>query len=156
MPTSADLLLDTSTAIPLINPNAALHQEVTARTRGLVLGLAGHAQFETYSVLTRLPGASRLSTAAAERVISVNFPATVNPTTRQLSQALTLLRDAGIAGGAVYDGLVALAAREAGILRLSADRRAASTYNALAVAYELVQAAEPAPRAVAGMPPAPG
>ena len=42
------------------------------------------------------------------------------------------LDDAGISGGAIYDALVAVAAREVGRPLLSSDRRAATTYARLA------------------------
>lgn len=138
MPTNADLLLDTSAAISLVLPDAERHSLVLARTRGLVLGLAGHAVFETYSVLTRLPGASRLSSAAANRVIATNFPASEMPELGPAKYVLDELQAGGVAGGAVYDGLVGLAARATGILLLTADRRAVGTYSALSVAHELV------------------
>ena len=46
---------------------------------------------------------------------------------------------AGLAGGAVYDGLVGAAAREHGLLLVSCDRRAEPTYRALGVSYELLR-----------------
>jgi hypothetical protein len=46
--------------------------------------------------------------------------------------------EAGISGGAVYDGLVALAAAAAGLPLLSCDRHALSTYKALAVRFEML------------------
>jgi predicted nucleic acid-binding protein len=48
-----------------------------------------------------------------------------------------LLAARGIAGGAVYDGLVALAARAAGIALLTRDARALETYRVLAVPVEV-------------------
>lgn len=138
MPTSADLLLDTSAAIALISPAAAGHDAITTRTRGVTLGLAGHAAFETYSVLTRLPGAQRVSAAGAQRVIATNFPASVHLAGDVAGRAITELARAGIAGGAVYDGLVGLAAASADRLLVSCDRRAAPTYAALGVTFELV------------------
>ena len=45
----------------------------------------------------------------------------------------------GIAGGAVYDTLVAAAAAEHGITLATRDRRAAETYRALDVDFELIQ-----------------
>ncbi|MEZ3161876.1 PIN domain-containing protein [Microbacterium sp. BWT-B31] len=138
MPTSADLLLDTSAAIALVTPTAETHDALTARTRGAVLGLAGHAAFETYSVLTRLPGALRLSATGARRVIDANFPRSVFLPPRDAARALATLSEAGIAGGAVYDGLVALAATSARLPLLSCDRRAQSTYAALSVPVELL------------------
>jgi toxin FitB len=43
------------------------------------------------------------------------------------------LTAAGIAGGAVYDGLVALAAKAAGVPLLTCDQRALHTYAALQI-----------------------
>lgn len=47
-------------------------------------------------------------------------------------------RHAGIVGGAVYDLVVALSARQGGAVLLSLDRRAASTYEAAGAGYELL------------------
>ncbi len=52
-----------------------------------------------------------------------------------------LLAPLDISGGAVYDALVALAAREAGATLVTRDRRAASTYAALQAGFELVATA---------------
>ncbi|MFJ4998771.1 PIN domain-containing protein [Microbacterium sp. NPDC088619] len=138
MPTSADLLLDTSAAIALVTEDSDAHERVRAACAGLVLGLSGHALLETYSVLTRLPGGSRLSPAAAARVIAHEFPGSVAVPEADALRAVAVLAEAGIAGGAVYDGLVALAARSAGITLLTCDRRAIGTYAKLRVDVEIV------------------
>jgi hypothetical protein len=88
LPISADLLLDTSAAIALVAPTSDAHAAVMKRTRGATLGLAGHAAFETYSVLTRLPGALRLNAAGALSVIEANFPASAFLTPSQSARAL--------------------------------------------------------------------
>jgi predicted nucleic acid-binding protein len=132
------LLLDTSAAIALVTPTVERHAAVIERTRGATLGLTGHAVFETYSVLTRLPGALRLNAAGARSVIAANFPASVFLTPKQSAHALTALADVGIAGGSVYDGLVALAAAYASITLLSCDRRALPTYAMLSVRAEML------------------
>jgi predicted nucleic acid-binding protein len=44
----------------------------------------------------------------------------------------------GIAGGAVYDALIATTSRAARATLLTRDRRAAATYGALDAPYELV------------------
>jgi predicted nucleic acid-binding protein len=138
LPISADLLLDTSAAIALVAPTTEAHAAVMKRTRGATLGLAGHAAFETYSVLTRLPGALRLNAAGARSVIKANFPAGVFLTPSQSAHALETLARAGVAGGAVYDGLVGLAAAAAGIVLISCDRRALPTYTVLSVRVEML------------------
>ncbi|MGX1933571.1 PIN domain-containing protein [Microbacterium resistens] len=138
MPISADALVDTSTAVALLSRDHPHHSDVKRACRDDVLGLAGHALFETYSVLTRLPGPARLSHAAAQTAIERAFPASAAlPEAVALDAVATLVR-AGIAGGSVYDGLVGLAAKAAGIPLLSCDRRALSTYAALGVDVRLI------------------
>ena len=70
------------------------------------------------------------------------------PASRFLSAGDTadLLREfaaVGLTGGAVYDGLVAAAAREHRLPLITCDRRAEPTYRALGVTYELRR--QPAP-----------
>lgn len=138
MPTSADLLLDTSAAVPLITQWHPAHQDVRRSARGLVCGLAGHALVETYSVLTRAPGKQRVSPAQARQVIEADFPASVALPPDAALGAVAAFAEAGIAAGSVYDGLVGLAARHAGVPLLSRDRRAAAVYNTLGVEVRLV------------------
>lgn len=131
--------LDTSTAIPYVLASHPAHRHVRARLRGIVPVLTAHSLVETYSVLTRLPGDARLLPVDATRLIDAAFPgdtATLAP--EQTDRLPALLAPLGIAGGAVYDALVALAAIEAGALLLTRDRRAAGTYAALASPVEFV------------------
>ncbi len=139
MPISAErLLLDTSAAIALVSPHHVLHSAARQRMRGARLGLSGHATYETYSVLTRLPPPQRLSPSAARRLIETNFPDSVvldEPSSREVLQRCV---EADISGGAVYDALVASAARAHDIRLISADARAERTYRAWAIDYELL------------------
>ncbi len=109
MPTStrrADLLVDTSVAIALVVADHA-HHDTTYRAIGSRrLGLAGHAAFETFSVLTRLPPPARRTPASAARVITANFPATRFLSARATADLLSRLSSEGMTGGAVYDALV--------------------------------------------------
>ncbi len=132
------MLLDTSAAVAFVLPGHESHDVVVAAVLPEVKGLAGHAAFETYSVLTRLPPPYRLTAAQAVEVISMDFPASRFLDAADQARALGELERAGIAGGAVYDGLVALAGRAAGTTLVTCDRRAASTYRALGIAYRLV------------------
>ena len=139
LPTSGKhptVLLDTSAAIAFVQPSHEFHDRALHRLATERMGLAGHALFETYSVLTRLPPPNRLDRAQARRLVEHNFPATHHLSARAGRSALATLEDAGVAGGSVYDGLVALAAREAGVTLVTCDRRATPTYQTLAVRYE--------------------
>ena len=132
------LLLDTSAALALVLKDNESHSRVRERVRGHELGLAGHARFETYSVLTRMPVAYRLSPTSAALLIRTTFSASVTLSEQSQTDPLATLVDAGIAGGAVWDGLVALAALDAGARLLSLDRRALPTYRALGADVELL------------------
>jgi predicted nucleic acid-binding protein len=57
------------------------------------------------------------------------------PAARTVHATLSRL---GLAGGAVYDGLVALAAKEHGVALATRDARARGTYDAVGVEVVLV------------------
>jgi predicted nucleic acid-binding protein len=54
------------------------------------------------------------------------------------SEAIALLSESGSSGGAIYDALIALAAREARVTLVSLDRRALSTYELCSVEVSLL------------------
>jgi predicted nucleic acid-binding protein len=116
-------------AIPLLVATHTAHEAVRRWWNGQEVALTGHALAETYSVLTRLPGDLRLAPADAARLLADRF---VEPfllgadTARRLPDVLGRL---GIAGGAVHDALVALAALEHGAALATRDARARATYD---------------------------
>jgi predicted nucleic acid-binding protein len=130
----ATLLLDTSAAIPLVLLDHEFHTAVRRACRGRRLGLAGHAVFETYSTLTRLPPPARRTPRDAARVITVNFPATSHLSAQDQDRLVSAWSEVGISGGSVYDALVGAAAAGAGYPLLSCDLRARATYQAVGVA----------------------
>src|SRR3954466_11094768 len=127
-------LLDTSTAIALVVEDHEAHAATLETLRGRRLGLAGHAWFATYSVLTRLPGGLRRSPADVFRLLAQNFPDSrfLGPAeSADLGRAESVdlgseLARVGISGGAVYDALVGAAARQHGRRLVSGDVRARS------------------------------
>ena len=62
---------------------------------------------------TRLPGDARLSAGDAARLLDARFTTPLTPSGPTAQQAHVTLSRLGIAGGAVYDALVALAAQDA-------------------------------------------
>ncbi len=127
------LALDTSVAIPLLVATHHAHAAVSRWWDGREVALSGHAVAETYSVLTRLPGDLRLAPADAARLLVARFvqPLLLGPeVARRLPDVLSRL---GIAGGAVYDALVALAAGEHGAALATRDARAKATYDMVGV-----------------------
>ena len=125
------LLLDTSTAIALILEDHERHAAVLAAVRSRLLGLAGHAWFESYSVLTRLPGGRRRSSQDAERLLSHNFPNSRFLDGDEQRALGSELAQRGISGGAVYDALAAATARHHKLPLLSADERGRPIYEAM-------------------------
>ena len=100
--------------------------------------LAGNAAFEAYSVLTRLPAGRRLTANDAATALERNFGAPCLLGARETQALLGRLGEISVVGGAVYDALVAEAARVHGRTLLSLDWRAERTYRAVGVEFELL------------------
>lgn len=141
MPSSArepDVLLDTSAAVALSVADHELHRLTMEAMDGRRLGLSGHAAFETFSVLTRLPPPARRPPPVVARVMRENFPASRFLSVEAAGALVERLSDGEIAGGAVYDALVGAAAVEHGIPLATHGRRALDTYRVLGVDVELL------------------
>lgn len=141
MPASARrtaTLVDTSVAVVLAIVDHDHHEATFRALRGRRLGLAGHAAFETFSVLTRLPPPARRTPATVARLLTTAFPESRFLGTRAAASLHARLETAGIAGGAVYDALVGAAAKEHGLPLATRDRRALDVYRALDVDVELL------------------
>jgi predicted nucleic acid-binding protein len=125
--------VDTSVAVPLLVRSHHDHADVVRWWNGQEIALSGHALAETYSVLTRLPGDARLSPADAARLLTARFASPLvlgSSPARKVPDTLSRL---GIAGGAVYDALVALAAKQHGVALATRDARARGTYDTVGV-----------------------
>jgi predicted nucleic acid-binding protein len=133
------VLLDTSAAIALVLEDHEAHAATLEAVHGCRLGLAGHAWFETYSVLTRLPAGLRRAPADVLRLLAHDFPASVF---LGEAQSVTLggeLARLGVSGGAVYDALVGAAARQHRRPLVSGDARARPVYEALGVEIQVIR-----------------
>ncbi len=131
------LALDTSVAVPALLSGHPEHERCRGRILGPRAALSGHSALETYAVLTRLPLPDRLTPVEAGSLLDRAFEQPLE-LGMALADAVRTLAAAGIAGGATYDGLVALAARAHGTLLLTRDMRAKPVYDALGVDYEVV------------------
>lgn len=125
--------VDTSVAIPLLVRSHQHHADVVRWWGGRELALSGHALPETYSVLTRLPGDARLSADDAARLLDTRFTTPLTLSGQAAREVHATLSGLGVAGGAVYDALVALAAKEHGMTLATRDARARGTYDAVGV-----------------------
>jgi len=144
MPTDADparppdALVDTSVAVALVVGDHDHHAAVAASVGARRLGLAGHAAFETFSVLTRLPSPARRPPRVVEQVLRSNFPASRFLGSDETAALLARLAGRGIAGGAVYDALVGAVSLAEGIPLVTRDARAVEVYRTLDVDFELI------------------
>lgn len=139
MPTSADrYAVDTSVAVATLDGAHAAHDACRSAVSARRPTLSGHAAFETYSVLTRMPGALTIDGPTAAEALRRVFPDVSWMSAEQASALLRRCGPLGIIGGAVYDALVAEAARLDERTLLTRDNRARRTYDLIGVDYELV------------------
>jgi predicted nucleic acid-binding protein len=130
--------VDTSVAVPLLVRSHRDHAAVVRWWNGQEVALSGHALAETYSVLTRLPGDARLAPADAARLLEARFSAPLVLSSSRTQELPGTLSRLGIAGGAVYDALVALAAKDHGTALATRDARARGTYDTIGVKIILI------------------
>lgn len=141
MPTGVEgpeLLVDTSVAVPLLVTDHQHHAEVFNSLADQRLGMSGHAAFETYSVLTRLPVPARRTPSAVGRLLASNFPHTRFLSAGRSASLLVALAAEGLAGGSVFDALVGAAAAEHDLPLATRDRRALEVYRVLKVDAQLL------------------
>jgi predicted nucleic acid-binding protein len=107
---------------------AALPSLAEVAARG---SLIAHTIAETYSVLSTPGGIYRADPRPVveylDQFLGGGSPIPVLPAAHL--EAIDLLATNGRPGGAVYDALIALAARDAELTLVSLDRRAAPTYE---------------------------
>lgn len=125
--------LDTSVAIPLLIQTHWAHAAIVRWWGDREMSLSGHALAETYSVLTRLPGDLRLAPPDAARLLDERFAQPLLLSDETAARLPDVLSRLGIAGGAVYDALVARAAAEHGAPLATRDARAKATYETVGV-----------------------
>ena len=129
---------DTSVAIAALDEAHEAHTSALSAVARFRPALSGHAAWETYSVLTRLPGALRVTPAVAHDILRRSFPDGCWLGPDEQAALFKRLPTLGITGGAVYDALVGAAAIAARRRLLSRDRRADRTYSLLGVDVEFV------------------
>jgi len=133
-----EFLVDTSVAVALTLADHEHHERTFTALGDSRLGLAGHAVFETFSVLTRLPTPARRAPGVVARLLAESFPDTRFLGAEAAASLLAECAISGIGGGAVYDALVSACATEHGVVLATRDRRALETYRTLGVRVEFV------------------
>jgi toxin FitB len=103
--------------------------------------LVAHTIAETFAVLSAPSGPYRVEPGAAVAYLDQFLErAPIQPRAGAYREAIGLLADRNRPGGAVYDALIALAARDGGATLVSLDLRAEPTYAACGVEARLLAA----------------
>ncbi|HEX5309434.1 MAG TPA: PIN domain-containing protein [Solirubrobacteraceae bacterium] len=131
--------VDSSVAIAAILADSEQHTAAQQALADSDLTIA-HVAVETYSVLTRIPPPHRVDVETAAAIVEARLPPErVTLDAAQHVSTIHRLASARIGGGASYDGLIALTALEHDLQLISQDRRAARTYLALGVRFQLLE-----------------
>jgi predicted nucleic acid-binding protein len=114
---------------------------VARRALRQVSALPAPVVLETFSVLTRLPAPHRITPADAGRAVgALSLPVLGLPVGAPMDVVASLAA-AGLGGGATYDALVAVTAKEHGHTLLTFDRRAGRTYEVIDAPFTVLTAA---------------
>jgi predicted nucleic acid-binding protein len=129
---------DTSVVVAAL---ASWHEGHAAASTAIAAGarIPAHCLVESYSVLTRLPPPHRIEPRVARDLLRATFdgpPLTLDAPAH--AALLDRLVEAGISGGAAYDGLIGVTSAENDAVLLTRDLRAVRVYSALGVPFELV------------------
>ena len=139
MPTNAErVAVDTSVAVAALDASHAAHDPCRRTVVEWRPALAGHATFETLSVLTRMPGPLMVDAPTATGLITTVFPIVYWLDATAATNLLGRLGPVGVTGGSIYDALVGEAARIHGARLLTRDLRARRAYDLLGVDYQVI------------------
>jgi predicted nucleic acid-binding protein len=105
-----------------------------------VNAMVAHCLVETYSVLTRLPAPHRMTPDVVASYLDRSFDAlpVFALSASEQRKLVGVCSARGLAGGAIYDALIAAACVHADLSLLTLDVRARPTYSALAAEHELL------------------
>jgi toxin FitB len=136
---------DTSVLVAGFESNHPFHADavpvlVDVKTSGR---LVAHTMAETFSVLSSPSGPFRFAPQTVATYVNqfVELSDPIPLRAESYREALDLLSRQDRAGATVYDALIALAARDAGVTLVSFDRRAERTYAACGVEAKILTVA---------------
>jgi predicted nucleic acid-binding protein len=130
--------VDTSVAVAAVDESHEVHVVCREACQKRRPALAGHAAFETYSVLTRLPNHGWIDPKIVQTLLDSAFPERLWLNGNQQQGLLKRVSELGFTGGMVYDALVGEAARVTDSVLLTRDKRAERVYQTLIIKYEFV------------------
>lgn len=124
------IAVDSSVAIAAFGEWHVLNEPARSLLDEEHAALPAHALLETYCVLTGYPPPHRAPADVVSQWLKARFPTILPPPPVEEHRALIhALAAAGRTGGATYDALIGWTARLAGAVLVTADARAAATYE---------------------------
>jgi predicted nucleic acid-binding protein len=101
--------------------------------------IPAHVLVESFSVLTRLPPPHRAAASLVASFLAARFadPPLILPAP-EYTGLIEKATAAGLAGGAIYDALIAATVRTSGATLLTRDARARAVDDRMGVKYEVV------------------
>ena len=127
---------DSSVIVAAFAPWHERHPEAVEAIRGID-DLVSHAELEAYSVLTRLAAPGRAPATLTAEYLPVRFTgARLVLDQSRRAGLVSRLAPLGIAGGAVYDALIALTASSYELTLLTCDARAAVVYQRVGAPFK--------------------
>lgn len=120
------------------HPLFELAEPAALEARSANCRLVAHTIAETYSTIT-LPPFSRRPAEAMSYLDQFLDPTPTGIESGAYPLAIAELAEHDVFGPALYDGLIAIAARDSGLTLLSLDMRALPTYTAVGVDFRLLQ-----------------
>jgi len=119
-------LFDTSVLIASLVESHPMHERAfpwlkQAKARAFEMVVASHTLAELYAVLSALPVKPRIAPAVAWRLIHENVEAigeVISLTSAEYRAVIKRISESGLAGGIIYDALIAKVAQKAKVDRL--------------------------------------
>jgi predicted nucleic acid-binding protein len=132
--------LDTSVVVPALDASHEAHEPVVSYLERVgEVRLVAHVALEAYHALTRVRPYRRLPPQAVASSLRSSFPGPlVGLPPEDYWDLAERAPKLGIVGGAIFDALIATAARRADLRLLSRDRRAATIYATVGVECDLI------------------
>ncbi|MEM1332753.1 MAG: PIN domain-containing protein [Actinomycetota bacterium] len=121
---------DSSVLVPALLTSHEFHQPCH-ESAGLVDSAIGHALVETYAVLTRLPQPYTVPPVQASTAVRSYSSNTLALPGDEVADAIDRFVLARASGGASYDALIAVTAKQHAATLLTRDERAAEVYDRL-------------------------
>jgi predicted nucleic acid-binding protein len=129
---------DSSVLIPALQVGHPSHAEARKVLSRRNIKIIGHVALETFATMTSATYKPRTAPSASAAAIAQLDSSPLTLSVKGYADLIERAGASGIMGGAIYDALIAITATEHNARLISRDVRAAATYRALGVDFEML------------------